>query len=55
MDPVLTKNTCSADLSAPFGLKHEAQCSKAGAEMSDRYTDRLFQIIWCWDGYKAQV
>jgi hypothetical protein len=39
MDTLLTKNTNSADLSAPFGLKHEAQCSRAGAEMSDRHTD----------------
>jgi hypothetical protein len=37
MDTVLTKNTYSADLSAPFGLKHEAQCSTAGAEMSETY------------------
>jgi hypothetical protein len=35
---MLTKNTHIADFSAPFASKHEALCSKAGAETCNRGT-----------------
>jgi hypothetical protein len=35
---MLTKNTYTADRCASFALKHEALCSKAGAEMCNKHT-----------------